>query len=421
MSFLENLWHAPLEEETNRLSSSREQRRVEINNLALGLYDEFISDSLISPPKRVRKGLTIKEAEELKVKKVLKLVGSRKFQQTESLTYLTPEAQKDIAEIKQQRAESSRELRRYNNLQKWRNYLENQEEIDHQSQTLQSAFQKMQQLRFQEVYHHQNSQKAEVLSDTIYQEITKINRLIPAEVQRGTTPRDSLRKIFLEEARSNQKDSPEKIISEAKKPFSVTIRKAAVFGTLATLVGTVMAPLTSEAPSPQITQKPPLIAEGEMLSQAPQEIEQEKIQEKETQAMVLGESIEVAENTADRVYPSARGYSKNEVRQVIRKGTASYYGEAEDKCLGCRADRLMANGEVLNDRALTVATAADIPLNSFIRITNTETGKWAIAKVTDRGGFSGPPWYRVSDMSIAVKELLGCGDLCQVEIEIILK
>ena len=43
---------------------------------------------------------------------------------------------------------------------------------------------------------------------------------------------------------------------------------------------------------------------------------------------------------------------------------ASWYGESDAECIGCRADRLMANGELYDEDAYTAA-ANWLPINSF--------------------------------------------------------
>ncbi len=102
--------------------------------------------------------------------------------------------------------------------------------------------------------------------------------------------------------------------------------------------------------------------------------------------------------------------SPSAVRSAV-KGVASYY--SVQGCLGCRDDRLMANGEVLDDTRLTVAYNRAL-LNSHVEIVNIKNGKMTIAKVTDRGGFE--RHGKIIDLSLATKKALGCGDVCSVKI-----
>jgi len=90
-------------------------------------------------------------------------------------------------------------------------------------------------------------------------------------------------------------------------------------------------------------------------------------------------------------------------------GQASYYWTGG--CVGCREDRMMANGEFLCDRMYTVAFN-QAPLNSWVKITNLENGKETYARVTDTGGFE--ELGRIIDLTLTVKNALGCEDLCEV-------
>ncbi len=96
-------------------------------------------------------------------------------------------------------------------------------------------------------------------------------------------------------------------------------------------------------------------------------------------------------------------------------GVGSFY--TRNGCLGCGRGAIMANGEPLNDSALTLAYWR-APLNSYVRITNLDTGISVIARVTDRGGFDGAynPYPnlvskattgRIFDLSLALKNSLG--------------
>lgn len=92
-------------------------------------------------------------------------------------------------------------------------------------------------------------------------------------------------------------------------------------------------------------------------------------------------------------------------------GKASYYSVAG--CLGCSDNRQMANGEILDDTKLTVAYN-HAPLNTYIHITNVANNKTVTAKITDRGGFE--KYNKIADLSVATKNALGCGDVCNVKL-----
>lgn len=98
-------------------------------------------------------------------------------------------------------------------------------------------------------------------------------------------------------------------------------------------------------------------------------------------------------------------------------GIGSWYGESDDHCVGCRADRLMANGERFNETAYTVAFNR-LTLGKWVKITNLKTDDATLARVTDTGGFE--QLGRIIDMSRAVKEAIACTDLCEVSVEEVL-
>lgn len=95
------------------------------------------------------------------------------------------------------------------------------------------------------------------------------------------------------------------------------------------------------------------------------------------------------------------------------KGKASYYSRAG--CLGCSEGMIMANGEPLDDSRLTVAFNY-ATLDSMVRVVNQKTGKMVSAMVTDRGGFE--RHGKIIDLSVATRDAIGCGDVCDVEISL---
>lgn len=82
-------------------------------------------------------------------------------------------------------------------------------------------------------------------------------------------------------------------------------------------------------------------------------------------------------------------------------GMASYY--SENGCLGCSATLTMANGEKLDDDALTLAFNM-APLNKMVMIENQRNGKKVMAKITDRGGFH--KYNRIADLSLAAAKAI---------------
>lgn len=100
-----------------------------------------------------------------------------------------------------------------------------------------------------------------------------------------------------------------------------------------------------------------------------------------------------------------------EVKQTWT-GEASYY--SFDGCVGCNPQRVMANGEILDDMKKTLAFN-QLPLNTKVVVTNLSNGFKTTATVTDTGGFE--RLGRIADLSVATKKTIGCNDLCQVRIE----
>lgn len=95
-------------------------------------------------------------------------------------------------------------------------------------------------------------------------------------------------------------------------------------------------------------------------------------------------------------------------------GTASWY--SREGCIGCNPDRIMANGEPLDDDALTVAFNK-VPLGSMVRIRNLENNMITEAEVTDTGGFES--LGRIVDLTPRVRRQINCSDLCEVEVTLI--
>lgn len=100
------------------------------------------------------------------------------------------------------------------------------------------------------------------------------------------------------------------------------------------------------------------------------------------------------------------------VQEMPLSGKASYY--SVDGCIGCNENRIMANGEVLDDKKMTLAYNY-LPLNSNVKVTNIKNKKSVVSKITDRGGFE--RHGKIADLSLATKNALGCGDVCFIEIE----
>lgn len=105
---------------------------------------------------------------------------------------------------------------------------------------------------------------------------------------------------------------------------------------------------------------------------------------------------------------------------VVLEGEASYYSRAG--CLGCGVSRTMANGQPLDDTALTMAIGADKKhlVGYTAKVTNLATGQSVNARITDTGGFYHARYgYRVADLTIATKQAIGMkGGVGQVRVEV---
>lgn len=106
--------------------------------------------------------------------------------------------------------------------------------------------------------------------------------------------------------------------------------------------------------------------------------------------------------------------------QLILEGEASYY--SWNGCLGCNPLRIMANGQQLNDNALTMAIGADRKhlVGHTARVTSLSTGKSVDVRITDTGGFYQAKYgHRVADLSVATKNAIGmAGGTGQVRVEV---
>jgi rare lipoprotein A len=86
-------------------------------------------------------------------------------------------------------------------------------------------------------------------------------------------------------------------------------------------------------------------------------------------------------------------------------GIASYYGPGFH-------GKLTASGTVYNQHGNSCAHRT-LPLGTKITVTNLSNGKTSRTVVNDRGPYVPG---RILDMSIGLKQAIGCGDLCKVKI-----
>lgn len=115
----------------------------------------------------------------------------------------------------------------------------------------------------------------------------------------------------------------------------------------------------------------------------------------------------------DRVGLVKQAIAKEVVR---REGQASWYGSADEHCLGCSKNRIMANGQKLDDTKNTVAcrvgdSCKQFPVGSKVKIINLDNMMTTTAWVTDTGGLRPG---RILDVSIMVKKHLNMAGLANV-------
>lgn len=94
------------------------------------------------------------------------------------------------------------------------------------------------------------------------------------------------------------------------------------------------------------------------------------------------------------------------------QGKVSFY--SKDGCLGCSTNQTMANGQIFNENAMTLAHNR-IPLNTKVKVINQDNGLFAYATVTDRGGFE--KYGRIADLSKGLYEAIGAKtDISNIQI-----
>jgi len=105
---------------------------------------------------------------------------------------------------------------------------------------------------------------------------------------------------------------------------------------------------------------------------------------------------------ADKLETELASCSAKLPQKKVSTGKVSYY--SKDGCLGCSENQKMANGQIFDENAMTLAHN-QIPLNTIVEVKNLENGKTVTAKVTDRGGFN--KYNRIADLSKGLYEALG--------------
>ena len=98
-------------------------------------------------------------------------------------------------------------------------------------------------------------------------------------------------------------------------------------------------------------------------------------------------------------HPASQARSKSQGRQEQPKpyqvGVASWYGKAFH-------GRATASGEDFDMFELTAAHK-ELPLGTWVKVTNLRNGKWIVVRVNDRGPYVGK---RILDLSYAAARML---------------
>jgi|GEM_PF-2039575 len=112
--------------------------------------------------------------------------------------------------------------------------------------------------------------------------------------------------------------------------------------------------------------------------------------------------------------PISKAHASTTAHKVATKpqpwtqvGTASWYG-------GQFHGRNTSNGEVYDMYRLTCAHR-DLPLGSWVKVTNLHNHKWVVLRVNDRGPFVDD---RIVDLSYAAAQMLSINGVAKVKLEL---
>lgn len=94
------------------------------------------------------------------------------------------------------------------------------------------------------------------------------------------------------------------------------------------------------------------------------------------------------------------GDDRREVQSEII-GLASWYGEKNEECLGCRRDRITACGETFNEEDYTFALPKGMAFVCGQRYKISHGDRSVEARANDTGGFGAKKYGRIADLSKA--------------------
>lgn len=145
----------------------------------------------------------------------------------------------------------------------------------------------------------------------------------------------------------------------------------------------------------------PTMRQGQQVAEWPQPVRPQTAPRPQTQAPSfdlsnIDETLYKHQKVGNPYTVLGKTYKPEHQPDYDRTGTASWYG---DKFHG----KLTANGETYDKNALTAAHKT-LPLNSYVIVTNINTGKSLKLRLNDRGPFIGD---RIIDLSEAAAKRLG--------------
>lgn len=194
------------------------------------------------------------------------------------------------------------------------------------------------------------------------------------------------------------------------KPFIVAIIAGAILGYLFLVPHKVVAPDMKLEPTVKVTPSPEPTPKWIKTKNGGEYREDICDQFEFFEVSINGEKEQICPPPTEKPQIPEATTSPNAPQAPV-SGKATYYSVAG--CIGCDDNRIMANGERLDDTRATLAYN-HAPLNTWVTVKNIGTGQTVRALITDRGGFE--RLGKIADLSVATKEAIGCGDICNIKL-----
>ena len=126
---------------------------------------------------------------------------------------------------------------------------------------------------------------------------------------------------------------------------------------------------------------------------------------------VSSDKIQTALSLGGSLYPYVE--STRNVSNIIQQGVVSWYGEADEECLGCSPSRVTACGNKFREKEFSLASN-HFSCGSIVEVCY--LGRCVQATVTDTGGFH--QYGRIADLSKSTFESLAALDEGIIEVTI---